>query len=205
MRVKKNMHREEKIAEVFSRYGGVMRRKELMQEGIHACTIARYEESGYIQKIRTGYYEWIGEDGPNEYRMISRIFPEAILCMGSALDVYEYSDRVPRCWHLAVPHNATRSKFRREYPAVKAYFRAPGSLSVGAEKMEYAGCMISIYDRERTIIDCIAYRNRMDREVFVKAIQAYCVDPMRDVTRLMRYARELKMEKPVKELIGIWL
>lgn len=198
------MHSVEQTAKTFTRYGGVMRRKELTQEGIHACTLQRFELEGYIQKIRPGYYEWIADNGPDELALIRRIFPEAIICMNSALHIYTYSDRVPRVWHLAAPQNATRSKYRHSYPKVQPYFRTSESLKLGAVQMQHAGHIINIYDRERTICDCIAHRRRMDQEVFAKAIQAYCIDPARDISRLMRYARKLRIEKPTNDLIGLW-
>lgn len=198
------MQSSEHIGALFQRYGGVMRRHELTQEGVHACTLHRMQKAGLIQKPRVGYYEWVAEEGPNEAALILRLFPEAVMCMQSALYVYEYTDRVPSCWHLAVPQDAARSKYSRNYPRVKAYFRTPESLQLGVTTATIEGKEMPIYDRERTICDCIAQRNRMDREIFVKAIRAYCEDSRRNIPRLMEYAARLRLEKTTRDIISLW-
>ena len=45
----------------------------------------------------------------------------------------------------------------------------------------------------------------MDKEIFNKAIQGYVKDPKKNIPNLMEYAKVLRMQKRVKELIGVWL
>lgn len=199
------MHSVEKIGEIFSRYGGIMRWKELQNEHINASTLRRFEEMGLLFKVRPGYYAWIKEATLSEAHFIARIFPEAVLCMSSALLLHGYTDRVPRHWHLAVSPRASLSKFRQTYPRVKAHVRTEQSLRLGITDMVMDGQSLRLYDRERTICDCIKYRNSMDSEIFAKAIRAYCADPDHNIRTLMHYARTLHLEAPTQQLIGIWL
>lgn len=67
------------------------------------------------------------------------------------------------------------------------------------------GCKVRIYDKDRLICDCLRYRNKMDREIFNKAIQNYIADPEKSVSRLLKYAELLRVKKPVNDLIGVWL
>ena len=62
-----------------------------------------------------------------------------------------------------------------------------------------------MYDKERTICDCLRYRNKMDREIFNKAIQNYINDSTKNIPKLMEYAEKLRVKKLVKDLIGVWL
>jgi hypothetical protein len=64
---------------------------------------------------------------------------------------------------------------------------------------------IRIYDRDRTICDILRNMNRMDKEVFNKAIQSYVKDPQKNIPNLMEYAKVLRVQKKVKDLIGVWL
>lgn len=194
----------ETISDVFSRYGWVLRRKELTLEGVSACTLRRMERDGWIVRPRAGYYEWVFQPGNSELTLVRRLFPEAILCMHSALYIYGYTDRVPTLWHLSAPLRATRSKYRRAYPRVKGYFLIPETLALGKTETEWDGQIVPVYDRDRTICDCIARRKRMDREIFNKALRAYCEDPQRDISRLMEYARKLNIERPATEIISLW-
>jgi hypothetical protein len=45
----------------------------------------------------------------------------------------------------------------------------------------------------------------VDAEVFNTAIQRYILDPEKREARLMTYAKQLRVEKKVKEVLGIWL
>ena len=47
--------------------------------------------------------------------------------------------------------------------------------------------------------------NKMDKEIFNKAIQNYVVDPKKNIPNLMQYAKVLRVQKKVKDLIGVWL
>lgn len=64
---------------------------------------------------------------------------------------------------------------------------------------------IRIYDRDRTICDILRNMNRMDKEVFNKAIQSYVRDSQKNIPNLMEYAKVLRVQKKVKDLIGVWL
>ena len=48
--------------------------------------------------------------------------------MDSALYLYEFTDCIPRSWHLAVPYEASRTTYKLAYPKVKPYFRNAQSL-----------------------------------------------------------------------------
>lgn len=64
---------------------------------------------------------------------------------------------------------------------------------------------VRIYDKDRLICDCLRYRNKMDKEIFNKAIQNYIADPGKNIPNLLAYASALRVKTPVKELIGVWL
>lgn len=62
-----------------------------------------------------------------------------------------------------------------------------------------------IYNRERTICDCLTHRNKMDAEIFNSAIRSYLKDPQRNESRLGKYAATLRVQRKVREVLGIWL
>ena len=45
----------------------------------------------------------------------------------------------------------------------------------------------------------------MDKEIFNKAIQGYVKDQKKNIPNLMQYAKILRVQKRVKDLIGVWL
>ena len=61
------------------------------------------------------------------------------------------------------------------------------------------------YDKERVICDGLRYRNKMDKEIFNKAIQGYVSDTSKSIPKLMEYSVPLRCQRLVKDLIGVWL
>jgi hypothetical protein len=45
----------------------------------------------------------------------------------------------------------------------------------------------------------------MDKETFNKAIQAYLVDPKKNIKNLLTYAKRRGAIKRVHDVIGVWL
>lgn len=108
-------------------------------------------------------------------------------------------------WHLAVSKDSGKSRFRIDYPFVKPYYMEPAVLELGLTKGNMDGHEMRIYDKDRVICDCLRYRNKMDKEIFNKAIQNYIADPEKRIPKLMEYAEPLRVKKIVKDLIGVWL
>lgn len=191
--------------EIFDRYGGMMRTTQLAQEKVFYAQRQQLIMDGYIEKIRRGYYQWIDPDDFSETGLIIRLFPDAILCMDTALRYYGYSDRTPGQWHLAISKDSGKSRFNIDYPFVKPYYVEPAVLELGLTQGNIDGHKIRIYDKDRLICDCLRYRNKMDKEIFNKAIQNYIADPEKCIPKLMAYSGSLRVKKLVKDLIGVWL
>ena len=193
------------IKELFRRYGGMMKTAQLTTEKVYYSDITYLVREGVIEKVRRGYYQLLDDDSLSEVVTITRLFPDGIFCMDTALRHYGYSDRTPAEWHMAVNKYSNRTRFKLDYPFVKPYFVAPEVLEIGLCEREIDGNMVRMYDKERVICDCLRYRNKMDKEIFNKAIQAYVGDTSKSIPKLMEYSVPLRCQKLVKDLIGVWL
>ena len=193
------------IKQIFDEYGGMLRTRELYASKIFYNDVQQLVKDGYIEKIRYGYYQWVDGDNHSEARLIKQLFPDGILNMDTALFYYGYSDRIPLAWHLAVSKDSGKSRFKIDYPFMHPYFIEPTLLDLGLSSGDIDGNLVRIYDKERTICDCLRYRNKMDREIFVKAIQGYVNDTSKSIPKLMNYAKKLRVTDMVKNLVGVWL
>ena len=199
------MHDVQYYKSIFDKYGGMMRTTQLAEEKIFYPQREKLIADGYVEKIRRGYYQWINPDDFSEVGTVIRLFPDAILCMDTALRYYGYSDRTPGDWHLAVSKDSGKSRFKIDYPVVKPYYVEPAVLELGLTTGTMDGHAIRIYDKDRLICDCLRYRNKMDKEIFNKSIQKYIADPEKSIPKLMEYAGPLRVKKLAKDLIGVWL
>lgn len=199
------MNGTEHYKKTFDQYGGIMRTKELQKENIFYRKLQQLIDEGYVEKVRYGYYQWIDEEDFSEAGTVIRLFPDAILCMDTALRYYKYSDRTPAQWHLTVSKDSGKSRFNIDYPFIKPYYVEPRILEIGLSNGNMDGHEVRIYDKDRVICDCLRYRNKMDKEIFNRAIQSYIADPEKSIPKLLEYAETLRVKKVAKDLIGVWL
>lgn len=195
----------EQIKAVFKAHSNVLSTAKLTSNKIYYADIQRLLNEGLIEKVRRGFYHWIDQSNSSDVVIINSLFPDAILCMDTALFYYGYSDRNPAQWHFAIDKNVSKQRTKIDYPFIRAYRTEPYLLPLGETKGTIDETPVRIYDKDRTICDVLKNMNRMDKEVFNKAIQGYVKDPKKNIPHLMQYAKELRVQRRVKDLIGVWL
>lgn len=195
----------EEYKKIFDKHGGIIKLSDFTSQGYHNTILNKLIELGYVGKVKTGYYEWIDDLPVSEAAIINKLYPEGVVCLESALFIYGYTDRVPNAWHIAVSKNKSKSKYKIDYPIMRFYFLIDAYIELGRSIAEYEGHTISVFDRDRTICDVIRYENKMDKEVFNKAIFAYIRDPKKKISRLLDYANVMNITKKVNRIIGMWM
>jgi predicted transcriptional regulator of viral defense system len=193
------------LGKIFLDYNFTMTTAQLNKEKLYYRDIQRMLDEGLIEKVKRGYYHWIEDYGTSEVALINSLFPDAVLCMETALFYYKYSDRNPAEWNITIDKNTSRQRTKIDYPFVKAYRVEPALISLGETNGIIEFTKVRIYDRDRTICDVMRNMSKMDKEIFNKAIQSYVKDPQKNIPNLMEYAKALRVQKKVNDLIGVWL
>lgn len=183
----------------------IIRTADLNNIGLMSREIAELVNIGKLERIKQGYYRLTENDNDSDAKLISELYPEGILCMTTALFYYGYSDRTPLTWDIAVDRNTSKAKFNIDYPYVKPYYIEKAHLEYGVTEAIYEDCILKIFDRDRLICECIKYENKMDREIYNKAIQSYINDGKKNIANLLNYAKRRNIHKKVRERIGVWL
>lgn len=184
----------------------LIRTSELNQLSIYSKEILELVDSGYIERVKQGYYRIVEHtEEHSEAKLISQLYPDGIICMVSALFYYGYSDRTPINWDIAIDRNVSKARFNIDYPYVKPYYIDKAHLEYGITEGQYEDCVLKIFDRDRLICECIKHENKMDREIYNKAIINYINDPVKNVTNLLEYAKKRNIHKKVRDRIGVWL
>ena len=201
------------VKKIFEQHHYVMSTAEILKAKLYYADIKQLLDEGYIERIRRGYYHWIESCETREIVIINTLFPDAVLCMETALFYYKYSDRNPAEWSFAIDRNVSKLRTNIEYPFIKAYRIEPELVTLGETTGKIDFTKVQIYDvgsemcirDSRTICDVLKNMSKMDKEIFNKAIQGYVNDPKKNIPNLMMYAKKLRVQKKVKELIGVWL
>ena len=185
--------------------GGIAKTSDFVAAGIPAVDIVNLCNTGYLERIRHGYYQLADGNTSSEEQLIATLIPKAIICVESALFHYGYSDFAPRKWSIAVPRSMSRTKLDVDALALQTYYVQSEIYELGRVTDDFSGVKLSIYDRERTICDCFKYRSRLDHEIFSKALNAYAKDEKKNLQNLSISAKKLRVYKKVNELMSVLL
>lgn len=185
--------------------GGIAKTSDFVAAGIPAVDVVNLCNTGYLERIRHGYYQLADGNTSSEEQLIATLIPKAIICVESALFHYGYSDFAPRKWSIAVPRSMSRTKLDIDAPVLQTYYVQPEIYELGKTTADFNGVMLPVYDRERTICDCFKYRSRLDHEIFSKALNAYAKDEKKNLQNLSIYAKKLRVYKKVNELMSVLL
>lgn len=188
----------------FEKHGGILKTPELSSLGFSSRQIKKLLDEKIIAKIKYGYYEFSGAI-PRDEIVIARLFPKAVIFLESALLHYEYTDRIPSAWQIAVNKNSEKSQYKMDNFFVEPYYLEPKFIEVGVNRIELGEITIKIYDRDRTICDVLRYEKKIEKEVFSNAIQRYIKDRKKNIRKLFEYAEVFNIKNKVQTYIGVWL
>ena len=164
------------VRQAFTDNGGILRTAELKRLGLHSRQLVELQGEGHLNKLKWGVYELA--DGPF---------------------------RTPAAWDIAVDRDRSKTALTIVYPPIKVYFSEASLLQLSASGGDIGGSIVPVYDRDRTVCDVFRHSKRMDAEIVNKALQACLQDRQKNVSHLMEYARILRLERRVKEVLGIWM
>lgn len=185
--------------------GGIAKTSDFVAAGIPAVDIVNLCNTGYLERIRHGYYQLADGNTSSEEQLIATLIPKAIICVESALFHYGYSDFAPRKWSIAVPRSMSRTKLDIDALTLQTHYVQSEIYELGKTTADFNGVVLPIYDRERTICDCFKYRSRLDHEIFSKALNAYAKDEKKNLQNLSIYVKKLRVYKKVNELMSVLL
>lgn len=200
-----NEIRKQMIRETIMKHNGVMKTSELYEE----CNLSYFlldslVKKGFLKRVKSGYYS-LEEDERSEDEKVAALFPDAVLCLDSAIYFHGYTKKKPFAWNLAVDKNTSKSRFLLDYPVVVPHYMEERVLYIGAQDIKLGDCTMKIYDKDRMICDVLKYESKIDREVFKDALRGYINDKDKNIENLLSYARERKVIAKVQNTIGVWI
>lgn len=190
---------------ILARQGGIAKAADFIAAGMGRADVVNLCNAGYLERLRHGYYQLAGCDPVSEPHMLSSLIPQGVVCVESALFYYGYTDFTPRKWSIAVPRSITRSKLVVDALPLHVYYVSDALYGLGKTTGVFQGMTLPVYDRERTICDCVKHRSRLDRETFAKALAAYAKDPEKNLQNLSAYAKKLRVYNKIIEWMEVLL
>lgn len=197
------MTNSEKIIKIANDNNGYVTTKQIKNANISTVELTRLVEQKKLERISRGYYA-IANSFCDDYFKYQLKSKNCVFSHSTALFFYDLSDRTPLYFDLTVPVGYNAS-LRKDKNVVLHYVKKE-HLSLGLTTIDSPfGSKIRVYDLERTICDIVKYRDHMDKEIFTTALKRYSKYKEKDLHKLMKYAKKLKVDKKVFEYMGVLL
>ena len=195
------MTKAEKILEMANNNNGYVSAKEVRKANINSTELTRLVKVSKLERISRGIY-CTPDSFYDDYYKIQSKSKNCVFSHATALYFYDLSDRTPVQFDLTVPSGYNGSLKKNQN--IDLHYTKKEYLGLGLTTIQSPfGMDLKIYDIERTICDIIKNKNKMDIEIFTKALQKYSKSKTKDLNKLMRYAKKLNVDKKVREYMEV--
>lgn len=193
-----------KIKEIFEGNKGYAQTKEIVEQGIHTSYLYKLVEDDLISRIKRGLYHWNDYDINNHKELIevSKIVPNGIICLSSALSYYDMTTYNPWEYYIAIHRDHYKPKLP-DYPPISIFYFSDNQFNIGINEINIEGTKIKIYDLEKTICDCVRYRNKIGIDVVKEALNEYTKKRCNNINRLLDYARDTGVYTIIKRYLEV--
>lgn len=189
----------ESITNIIEAQGGIITTDEISGRAEYK-RVLRAEERGDIVRLKQGVYA-----NPtamlNTMIDIERIVPGGVVCLYNAWTHYQLSTVVPPAFCIAI--EAKRKVSLPEALPIQLYYWKKEYLEIGVKNECVSGFNVRITDMERSVCDAVKYRNKIGLDVCSEVIRNYLRKPNRNLSRLMEYAKELRVANTLKNYLEI--
>ncbi len=193
----------DKILKIVEKNNGYVTTKEVVANRINKTFLTNLVKNGTLVRISRGYYG-LPNYIEDEYYKIASKSKNARFSMATALYLHNLSDRTPLVYNVTLPFGYS-GVLQKEKKVILNFVKRE-LLDLGViEIISPFGMKIKVYDIERTICDIIKNKNKIDAEIFSKALKDYAKSRNKNLSKLTKYAKSLNIEKKVSEYMEVLL
>lgn len=197
------MNNYEKIINLSKESNGYVSIKVIRANNINHKFLYDLVKKGDFEKVSKGLYI-LKDEFVDEYYKIHYASKYVVYSHATALYFYGLSDRVPLVIDITVPYFYNGSLQKNKNVNLKYVKREIWQLGINEIETPF-GNKVKAYDVERTICDIIKNKDEVDIEIFTKALNRYVNLDEKDINKLIKYAKVLKIEDKVREYMEVLL
>lgn len=174
--------------------------------GVHPRQLYRWRDLGEVIRLSRGVFRRADASPASFPDLLAVAYraPRAIVCCVAAAAVHDLTDELPASVQLAV-RTTDRPPTITEPPTEVFRFDA-ATFEHGLSHVEAApGEQVRIYGPARTVIDLMRLRHRLGEPLAYAALRRYLDRRDAQPRELLRLARELDVEGPVRRAVDVAL
>ena len=194
------MKYEERIMNLFN--NGYLKTSLVVKENIPKIYLTKLVKLGHIERVSRRLYTNKKEFN-DELLILQNKSKYAIYSNMTALYFLGFSNRLPIKYDITVPNGY--KGFLQNNSKVNLYYvkKEYSNIGIITIKDNYNND-VRIYDLEKSMCDIIKNKNRVDRELFNKAIRDYYYSKDKNPLKLYDYAKKMNIYNKVKSTFEVF-
>ncbi len=189
------------IEKLLAENNGILKTADVVAAGISKETFYKYVKDTGLERAAHGIYlspaAWA-----DELYLLQAQIPKAVYSHETALYLHDLAEMEPTPLVVTVPAKYNSPTLTEKGVKVVYVKKEWHTLGI-CQMLSPTGHSIALYDMERTICDIIRKRSDMDIAVFNYALTKYMKRKDKDLNRLMEYAKTMRLEKKIREIMGV--
>ena len=189
---------KERPEEIFRKHGGRLRMSEAIAQGITRYMLYSLRDKGIIEQVSRGIYRLV--DLPPisnpDLVTVSLRFPNAVICLVSALAYHGITTQIPHVVFVAVSRGSRMPAL--DHPPIQAHRFSNEAYKSGIEEHPIDGVPVKVYSAEKNLADCFKFRNKIGMDVVLEALKLYKARKKFNLGELLRYAKICRVEKVMR-------
>jgi predicted transcriptional regulator of viral defense system len=182
------------IQDIFEKNNGFLKAKDLTFRN-QWNQLTRLIDSGVAVKLKRGLYCMQQHSMIDQNMEVAQIVPSGVFCLFSAWQHYHLTTNNPFEYHVAI--NREDKIVLPEYPPIKIYRWSEKFYTLGIVEIE----QIKIYDIEKSVCDAVRFRNKVGMDIAIEVVKSYVRRKDRNFDKLTKYARQLRIETIIQNMI----
>lgn len=184
------MSKKELLLNKMKENNGIITTKDALSLGIHKDTLKKLTHDEEI----------------DEYLYFSYRIPKGVFSHETAAYLQGLSTRMPLNYVMMVMKGDNVSRIKKNRDDISFKYSKKEYYDLGKERIiSPFGREVSVYDKEKTILDLIRDKDRVDSGVFSEAMKLYFGGEDKDLLKLSKYAMYMNMEEQLKPYTEVLL
>lgn len=189
---------QSKVKQLLLKGNGLVTASDAKNAGINNKVLQRLTKSGDLERINRGLYmdAALMED---VYFLAQFRCSKGLFSHETALYFHDLCDRTPIRLMMTIPngYNTRLLKNKEEY---KFFYCKPELHDMGAVTiLSPSSHEIRIYNKERTICDCVKKKDKLDSDLVLEAVKRYMKTKGNNYALLLSYAEKLNVRETIKQ------
>ncbi len=194
---------DKQLQAVLRENGGIITAKQGADAGFPHMRLLRGMKSGELARVGRGVYMSPGElDDVMHVAQLRR--PQIVFSHDSALVLHDLTDRYPFSHSVTVPTGYNTKLLVRDGFTVFSVKRKLYEMDIIRTETPIAHA-VRAYSLERTVVDCVRSRSRMEAEIVTEALKRYARRPDKNIGKLMDVAKLFGVEKLMRTYMEVLL